>query len=51
MSPTQVADILVQIVERRRQRMAEARAKQTFTEPPRRPVVQTAGTNDFLAAL
>lgn len=49
MSP--VADILVEIVEKRRARLAEARAKQTFTEPPREPLIQNAGNNRFLAAL
>ncbi len=51
MSQPKVADILVQIVEKRRVRMAEARAKQTFTEPPRQPVIQTPGNNRFLGAL
>ena len=46
-----VADILVQIVEKRRERMTEARAKQTFTEPPRQPVTQTPANNPFLGAL
>ena len=48
---TQVADILVKITTRRKARLAEARAKQTFTEPPRTPVLQTAENNRFLAAL
>ncbi len=51
MSHTQVADILVQIVRKRKERMVEARDKQTFTEPPRQPVVQTPANNSFLAAL
>ncbi len=51
MSPTRVADILVQIVDKRRESLAEARAKQTFTEPPRNPVIQNPGNNAFLAAL
>ena len=46
-----MSDILNQIVEKRRQRLAEARAKQTYTQPPRTPEVQTAGNNAFLAAL
>jgi len=50
-SPTRVADILVQIVEKRRERMMEARAKQTYTEPPRQPTIQNPGNNRFLAAL
>ncbi len=50
-SQPQVADVLVQITAKRKQRMAEARAKQTFTEPPRRPVIQTPSNNRFLAAL
>lgn len=51
MSQTQVADILVQIVRKRKKRMVEARDKQTFTEPPRQPVVQTPANNSFLAGL
>lgn len=46
-----MSDILNKIVEKRRQRLAEARAKQTYTRPPRSPEVQTAGNNAFLAAL
>ena len=51
MSQTQVADILVQIVRQRKLRMVEARAQQTFTEPPRKPVIQTPANNLFLGAL
>lgn len=51
MSQSPIADILVQIVRQRKARMAEARAKQTFTEPPRQPVTQTPANNPFLAAL
>ncbi len=51
MSQTQVADILVKIVKQRKARLAEARAKQTFTEPPRDPVIQNPGNNRFLAEL
>jgi indole-3-glycerol phosphate synthase len=50
-SQPQVADILVEIVRKRKLRVAEARARQTFTEPPRKPVIQTPGNNRFLAAL
>ncbi len=48
---SQVADILVKIVRQRKKRMFEARAEQTFTEPPRHPIVQTPANNRFLAAL
>ena len=51
MSQTRVADILVRIVRQRKMRMVEARAKQTFTEPPRQPVIQTPANNRFLAGL
>ncbi len=51
MSQTGVADILVQIVRQRKLSMVEARARQTFTEPPREPALQTAANNPFLAAL
>ncbi len=48
---SQVADILVRIVKQRKLRIAEARAHQTFTEPPRDPVIQTPANNRFLAEL
>lgn len=51
MSQAGVADILVQIVRQRKVRMVEARARQTFTEPPRKPVIQTPANNRFLEAL
>ncbi len=51
MSQHQVADILVQIVRQRKLRMVEARAEQTFTEPPRNPTIQSPANNRFLAAL
>ena len=51
MERTGVPDILEQVVVQRRVRLEEARAKQTFTEPPRSPVLQTPGSNRFLAAL
>ncbi len=50
-SQNQIADILVQIVRQRKARMVEARARQTFTEPPRQPTVQTPANNRFLGAL
>jgi indole-3-glycerol phosphate synthase len=46
-----VPDILEQIIARRRQRLAEARAHHTMSEPPRQAVLQTASNNRFLAAL
>lgn len=49
MSPP--SDILEQIVERRRQRLEEARARQTFTELDRRPESQTVSNNAFLEGL
>ncbi|MEM7351900.1 MAG: indole-3-glycerol phosphate synthase TrpC [Acidobacteriota bacterium] len=46
-----IADILARIVDRRQERLMEARAEQTYTEPPRNPVFQTPESNRFLAAL
>ena len=46
-----MSDILKKIVEKRRQRLAEARGKQTYTEPPRNANIQSARNNPFLAAL
>ncbi len=46
-----VADILLRIVDKRQKRLNEARAEQTYTEPPRNPRTQTADNNRFLAAL
>ncbi len=51
MSQPDVADILLQIVERRRERVGAQRAQQTLTQPPRPPAIQNAGNNRFLAAL
>ena len=51
MNDASIADVLLRIVEQRAERVAEARAQQTFTEPPRRPEIQTPATNRFLAAL
>ncbi len=51
MSPPMIADILVKIIAQRKARMFEARAQQTFTEPPRKPAIQTADNNSFLATL
>ncbi len=46
-----MSDILKKIVDKRRQRLAEARAKQTYTEPSRSANIQSAGNNPFLGAL
>jgi indole-3-glycerol phosphate synthase len=51
LSPAATPDILVQIVEKRRERLREASLKQAFTDPPRKPILQTAGNNRFLAAV
>ncbi len=51
MSSTGIADTLVKIIAQRKARLFEARAQQTFTEPPRKPVIQTPDNNRFLAAL
>ena len=51
MSRSDIAGILVEIVEKRTERLIEARAEQTFTEPPRTPALQTPANNPFLAAL
>ena len=51
MSQSRVADILVRIIRKRRQRLTQARAHQTFTEPPRKPRIQTPANNRFLRAL
>ena len=50
-SQPEVADILVQITAQREARLEKDRAEQTFTEPPRKPVIQTPDNNRFLAAL
>ncbi len=46
-----IADILKKIVQQRSVRLAEGRATQTLTEPPRHPESQTPETNRFLRAL
>ena len=51
MQTTEVADILAEIVERRRRRMTEARGQRTYTEPPQAAVPQTPANNAFLAGL
>ena len=48
---TPPSDILDQIVAKRRERLEEARAQQTYTEPPRRVERLTVANNRFLAAL
>lgn len=48
MSEKRIADILAQIVDRRRQALAEARGKETYTELPRPAVHQTPEINSFL---
>ncbi|MEM7583120.1 MAG: indole-3-glycerol phosphate synthase TrpC [Acidobacteriota bacterium] len=47
----EIADILKKIVRQRSLRLAEARAEQTFTQPPRHPEIQTPATNRFVRAL
>lgn len=51
MNDSPIADVLMRIIEQRSRRISEARAQQTFTEPPRRPEIQTPATNRFLSAL
>lgn len=51
MNDSPIADLLMRIIEQRAERIAEVRAQQTFTEPPRRPEIQTPASNRFLAAL
>lgn len=46
-----IADILLRIVDKRQEALLEARAEQTYTEPPRQPRIQTVESNRFLAAL
>lgn len=46
-----LADILVEIVEKRAVRLRAARGQETFTEPPRRAEPQTVANNPFVAAL
>lgn len=48
---TPPSDILDRIVAKRRERLEEARAQQTYTEPPRQGERQTVSNNRFLAAL
>ena len=51
MESTGIADILAQIVARRRERIAEVRGRERFTEPTGRAELQTPANNRFLAAL
>lgn len=51
MSHDEIPDILAKIVDRRAEALAETRGMETFTEPPRPAVFQTAEENPFVAAL
>ena len=51
MQSTGIADILAQIVARRRQRVEEARGQESFRQPRGGSEIQTPANNRFLAAL